>query len=212
MPLFNPSISRAAPIKVGGNANAGLSFLASAFDHVHPLIESAGPTNLNMGSWLDGEILRRVGANMVGRVLRANSTQGSNSTSLATATDASPSLTFSLEGSRAYLALFIIGYTTASAATGLMLSANFTGTSSGNQRVAVLIATGATTMFSQTSASYDVLMGNPTVGPSGTSRLALVFVRCGTSGPGDLALRYASGVAGNSVAIAGESGGIVLQQ
>jgi hypothetical protein len=213
MPLVNPIISNVAPLKVGGSPSAGAGLLASAFDHVHPLIETAGPTNLNMGAILDGEAVRRVGANLVGRLLRANSNTGSNiSTTLATPTDVSPNLTFPLQAGFAYVALWLLNYETANATTGIMLSANFTGTPTSARRLGALIATGATTMFSNTSATFDTLLGNPAVGPGSNNRAALFWCRVGTSTAGDLALRFASGVAGQAATIGSESFGLVFQQ
>ena len=213
MPLSNPIISRVAPVKVGGAANAGVGLLASAFDHSHPLIETAGPTNLTPGNILDGDAVRRVGANLVGRLLRANSNTGGNiSTTSTTPSDVSPSLTFPLQAGLAYVALWLLNYETANASTGIMLSVNFTGTPTSNRRLGALIATGATSMFSNTSATLDTLLGNPTVGPGSNNRAALIWCRVGTSTAGDLALRFASGVAGQAATIGSESFGLVFQQ
>jgi hypothetical protein len=213
MPLVNPIISKVVPIKIGGAANAGAGRLASAFDHIHPLIETAGPTNLTPGAILDGEGFRRVGSSIVGRLLRANSNTGGNiSTSLATPSDVSPSLTFPLQAGLAYVALWLLNYETANATTGIMLSVNFTGTATSNRRMGALIATGATTMFSNTAATLDTLLGNPTVGPGSNNRAALIWCRVGTSTAGDLALRFASGVAGQAATIGSESFGLVFQQ
>jgi len=212
VPLSNPIISRVAPVKVGGAANAGAGWLASAFDHSHPLIETAGPTNLTPGAILDGDTIRRVGAGMVGRLLRASSSLGGSANSLVTPIDTSGNLTFSLPLGNAYIALWLISYTTAAATTGIMLSVNFTGTSSGNQRFGVLTATGANTMFSQTSTVFDTLLGMPAVGPGSTPRVALIYCRLGVDAVGNLALRHASGVGASSATVGSESCGIVIQQ
>ena len=61
MPLVNPIISKVAPLKVGGSANAGAGLLASAFDHVHPLTETSGPTNMGLGAIADKHLWQRIG-------------------------------------------------------------------------------------------------------------------------------------------------------
>jgi hypothetical protein len=214
MPLTNPRVSRAVPIKVGGSANAGVGRLASPSGHVHPLIETSGPTSLDMGSWLDGEIGRRVGGNVVGRFLGAGSTTGSASSTVTTPTDVDSKLNFDLETGRVYLGLWLLSYSTANLTTGIMLAVNYTGTASASGlRMAVIMATDAAAMFSQNATTFDSLMGLPTVGPgAGTGRLALVYCRLSTTAPGVLALRYATGVNGSSVSVNTQSGGIVIQQ
>jgi hypothetical protein len=213
MPLVNPIISGVAPIKVGGAANAGAGLLASAFDHIHPLTETSGPTNMSLGDILDGDGVRRIASAFVGRAIRANSITSGVSTSVVTASDVSSALTFSLLPSNgACLALWLLSYSTALATTGIMLSANFTGTSSSSRRVAVLTATGASTIYSESALAFDTLLGNATVGAGATARLALVFCRVGVTAPGDLSLRYATGVAGSAVTIGAGSGGILIQQ
>jgi hypothetical protein len=216
VPLSNPIISRVDPVKVGGAANAGVGRLASAFDHIHPLIETAGPTNLNMGAILDDTMVKRLGANFIGRMLRANSTAGTNSTSSTALSDVSSSLNFAIPanvpGAAVFYGLWVLFYNTAAATTGIILSANVSGASAGNDRVGVFLATGPTAMYSQYASVLDTPLGSPTVGPGSTGRMALVFCRTSGAGVGTIALRYASGVAGSAVSIGGESYGILLQQ
>jgi hypothetical protein len=216
VPLVNPRISSTAPLKVGGAAAAGIGLLASAFDHAHPLIETSGPTNLNMGAILDDTMVKRVGANFIGRMLRANSTAGTNSTSSTALSDASSSLSFAvpanIPGSAVFYALWVLFYNTAATTTGIILSANVSGASAGNDRVGVFLATGPTAMYSQYASVLDTPLGSPTVGPGSTGRMALVFCRTSGAGVGTIALRWASGVAASNVSIGGESFGILIQQ
>jgi hypothetical protein len=215
MPLVNPVISRAVPIKVGGAPSAGAGFLASAFDHIHALTETSGPSNLALGDIFDDDMVRRVNALLVGRMLRANNTNGTAATSLTTPTDISSSLNFAIPPSASpavFYALWVLFYLTAAAGTGLMLSCNITGASSANDRFGVLMATGAATMHSAYATIFDALLGNPTVGPGSTGRVALMFLRTSGAGVGTISPRFASGVAGSSVSIAAQSFGILLQQ
>jgi hypothetical protein len=214
MPLVNPpGISSAIPIKVGGSPSAGVGLLSSAFDHVHGLIETSGPTNMSLGAILDNELVSRAGGSFIGRQLETANNNGTATTTSATLVDATTSLNFSLLHSGAgYLGVWVLGYTTQGGGNGLLLSLNFTGTA-GTQRYGVMMATSATAMYSSwESANFDVPLGNPTVGPGGSARVALLFCRVAPNSTGSLVLRYASGVAGQSVTIANRSFAWLLQQ
>jgi len=213
MPLYSPvRIATSLPMKVGGAPDAGAGLLASAYNHVHPLQETSGPSNLSLGDILNGEMWRRVSGNVIaGRALKAQSSNGTATSTVVTLADVTANLTFALEGGRTYLALWMLSIASAAATTGVMLSVNFTGTP-GGVRYGVMMATGANTTFSQTSTVFDTLLGMPAVGPGSTPRAAFVFCRVGASTAGDLALRFASGVAGSSVTVGGESCGIAIQQ
>jgi hypothetical protein len=59
-------IGTTTPGALGGTATAGTSLAASAADHVHPIVETSGPTTLTIGAVADGEYVRRVGTALVG--------------------------------------------------------------------------------------------------------------------------------------------------
>ena len=212
MPLSNPIISRVAPVKVGGNPSAGVGLLASAFDHVHPLIETAGPTNLSLGGVLSNEMIRRVSSALVGRSIVTDQNTSSASSSVVTPADVSSRLNFALKAAEEYAALWVIHYNTAAAGTGLMLGVNFDGTID-DLRYGLLIATGATTIYSGSATSPDTLLGAATTGTGGgTARMALMaaYIRCATAGT--MALRFASGVAASAVTIPTHCFGICIQR
>jgi hypothetical protein len=198
---------------IGGGNSEGTSIALARADHNHLLRETSGPTDLLMGGILADEILRRVSGSLVGRQLDTCNTTGTASTTSGTLVDVAGSLNFTLgHAAEGYIGIWMLGYITQTATNGLLLSINFSGTA-GTQRHGVIIATGATTMFSAwESANFDVPLGNPTVGPGGTARVALLFCRVAPNSTGTLALRYASGVAGQSVTIANRSFGLLLQQ
>jgi len=211
VPLSNPIISRVAPVKVGGNPSAGVGLLASAFDHVHPLVETSGPTNLSWGGVLNNELVKRGSGLLIGRSIVTDQNTSSASSSVVTPADVSSRLNFALKAAEEYAVLWPMQYSTAAVGTGLMLGVNFDGTID-DLRYGVLIATGATAMFSACASSPDTLLGSATTGPGGTARMALVtaYIRAGTAGT--LALRFASGVAGSAVSIPTHCFGICIQR
>jgi len=215
MPLSRPVISRVAPLNVGGAANAGAGFLASAFDHRHPLTETSGPTDLSLGDIIANETIRRVGGNLVGRTLLGNSSGGNSTTTATTPSDVNAGLNFAINNTGTHYALWVLGYNTLGVGVGLMLGVNYSGTLSGNFRASVFMASAAAAMYNASTETLDALLGQATVGPgggAGADRVALVFARLPVTGPGTLALRYASGVAASQVMVTRSSFGILLQQ
>ena len=213
MPLVNPApigISSALPIKVGGSPNAGVGALASAFDHVHPMIETAGPTPLDIGAWLDAEMARRVGSSIVGRQLSVQRSGVSQSSTSGTLADVTALLT-ALKSGATYLFAFLISYRTANNATGLDLSVNYTGTVSA-VRFTLLGGTGAAAFQSAHINALDSKLGSSTVGPGATDVGIILYGTLVTTSAGNFALRFASGVPPNSVSINPGSAGIVIQQ
>lgn len=211
------AVRTAAPtVGIGIGNSEGVSPALAKADHGHVLRETSGPTDLPMGDIFAGEMWRRFGGAIVGRILQASNSNGTATSSVVTPADVSSSLNFALKDTSptVYYAIWVLFYTSAAATTGLMLSVNFTGTTSGNDRYGVLMATGAGTTFSAYSTTFDTLLGTATVGPGSTGRMALVFARVAVAagGAGTLALRYASGVASSAVSITAQSFGIVLQQ
>jgi len=212
MPLSRPVISRVAPLNVGGAANAGAGFLASAFDHRHPLTETSGPTDLSLGDIIANDTIRRVGGNLVGRTLLGNSSGGNSTTTATTASDVNAALNFAINNTGTHYALWVLGYNTVGVSVGLMLGVNYSGTLSGNFRASVFMASAAAAMYNASTETLDALLGQATVGPGAGDRVALVFARLPVAGPGTLALRYASGVAASQVMVTRSSFGILLQQ
>jgi len=207
------SILTGPATSIGGANTEGSGPALARANHSHLLQESSGPTNLPIGAVLDGELMARIGSSLAGRQLETANNLGTVSTTSGTLVDATAALNFAIKhGGAGYLGVWVLGYTTQGVGNGLLLSLNFTGTA-GTQRYGVMIGTGATAMYSAwESTNFDVPLGNPTVGPGGTARLALLFCRVAPSTPGDVVLRFASGVAGQSVTIANRSFAWLLQQ
>ena len=170
MPLVNPplpgiQISGAIPLKVGGSPSAGGGGSASAYNHVHALQETSGPTNLDLGGILTGEMVRRVAAALVGRqidVLRLTSNSSSTSTAPA---DVSADLSVSLKAATNYLVWWIFSYVTAATTTGLRVGMNYSGTLGSNTLFALLGATSPTAMQNAATGTNDALLGQAGVGP-----------------------------------------------
>ena len=213
MPLSNPIISRVAPVKVGGAANAGVGWLASAFDHIHPLIETAGPTNLNMGGILDGEAVRRVAGNLVGRQFQvARFTTGGGAVTASTAfSDVSAQLNFDLKASADYLALWFVFYHTAAVSTPIRLSTAYSGTLSSGSRFGLLGATSLTGFMSGTGNANDDNLYAGSAGPGADVVPALVGGMWRTSAAGTLALRYRAGASSSNVTIDNGTCGLLIQ-
>lgn len=209
------AIVAAAPSQgIGGGNTEGASAAFARADHDHALRETGGPTNLTLDSWPDQYSLRRIGAAAVGRLLEAERSTGNATTTSAALSDVQSGLNVVLPSSSAHVVVWVIFYSTASAITGGLFSVNFSGTDSGNTRYGVLMATGAATMHSQAAAAgvFDTALGNAAVGPGGTVRMALMFCRIGVTTGGTLALRYATGVAGNAVTVSANSFVLAVQE
>jgi len=210
VPLYNPIISNVAPNKVGGAASAGVGLLASAFDHVHPLVETAGPTNLSVGSWLDGEMVRRAGALLVGRLVslpRLTAGQSSVSASLA---DVSPQLTAALKAGLTYFFAWFVIYRTANATTGLRLAVNYSGTQS-YIRATLLGATGPAGFQSDSATALDTAVGASGVGPSSNDVGCILYGTTITTSAGTFALRFATGSAPNGVTVQSGTTGMIIE-
>jgi hypothetical protein len=210
MPLVNPIISKVAPVKVGGSASAGVGRLVSAFDHIHPLTETSGPDDLAMGSIIASEAVRRISNALVGQqfdVMRQPNNLNSSSTTPANA----GVFVFNVRRTGAHVFAFLLDYSTGNVTTGLRLSVNFTGTSS-NQRYNILGATSASVMISGSSGAWDGQLGSASVGPAGGDVAMLLYGSMNVTAIGTLALQYASGVAGQSVTIAANGWGMLIQQ
>jgi len=210
MPLSRPVISRVAPLNVGGAANAGAGFLASAFDHAHPLTETSGPTDLTPGSIIDTDSVRRIGALLVGQqfdVIR----QGNNINSTSTTLVDAGSFVFAVRRTGQYEFAFFLHYASALVTTGLQLAVGFTGTAS-IVRYSLLEATSPTAMQSGSSGAFGGVLGAPGVGPANTTVAALLYGSANVTAPGTLSLQVASGVAGSNVTISSNSWGVLIQQ
>ena len=214
MPLTNPIISRVAPVQVGGSANAGLGFLASAFDHAHPLIETSGPSNLNMGGILAGEAVRRVAGDLVGRQLQVArlTTGGGVTTSSTTFSDVSSQLNFDLKASTDYLVFWVVYYETAAVATPIRLSTNYTGTVTSGTRFGLFGATSGAGVMSGAAFANDTTLWNGSAGPGPTEIvMALVSGFFRTINAGNLALRYRTGATSSSVTVHNGTHGFLIQ-
>lgn len=211
MPLSNPIISRVAPLKIGGSANAGAGLLASAFDHVHPVTEMSGPTDLSYGDVLDGESVRRVASQLFGRTLKCVRLTANQGSSSVTPIDVSSSLNLDLKANASVLALWVVFYETALATTGLMLTLGYTGTINAS-RFGILGATAPTTMLASVTTTLGALLGQANVGPAGSDVVTLLFGDIRPVTAGTLSLQFASGVAGSSVTIFSGSMGLALER
>jgi hypothetical protein len=199
-----------APVKVGGSANAGAGRLASAFDHVHPLTETSGPTDLTPGSIIDTETVRRVGALLVGQQFdsgRQAGGQGSTSTDM---TDIGTPFVWNIRRTGGHMFLALLSYSTALVTTGLRLNANFTGTFSTNG-VRIFGATGPAALVAA-NAAWGTPLGSAGVGPGNVSTPMLVYGSANITAIGTLSLQFASGVAGSNVNIDSSSWGVLIQQ
>lgn len=212
MPLSNPIISRVAPLKVGGSANAGVGLLASPFDHSHPLVETAGPTDLNLGAWLDAEMARRVAGSIVGRQIGVGFLTSNVVRDLTAMADVDPELNFALKAATYYAWVYFITYQTAAPTTGIRLSMSYTGTVS-RFRYNLAGASGVAAFQSASGgAAYDTPLGAAGTGPGTTNVGMVMFGGIATTTAGVMSPRYASGVAGSSVTIASSSFGLLVQQ
>jgi hypothetical protein len=210
MPLVNPIISKVVPVKIGGTPIAGVGRLASAFDHVHGLVETAGPTNLTPGSWLDGEMARRVGSLIAGRLMTFPRLTAGVSSTLATAGDVSPQLTVALKTGTTYFFAWFVVFRTANATTGLRLAINYSGTAS-YMRCVLLGATGAAGFQASETSTLDGLIGVSAVGPGATDLGCILSGTIITTSAGTMALRFASGVAGSSVSVQSGTTGMIVE-
>lgn len=205
-------VAAAPPVGIGAGNTEGVATSFARSDHNHTWRESGGPTNLSAGAVAAGEIFWRSGSTIIGRLLRVDRSAATNSTSSTSMSDVTPDLTVAgLTAGASYVVMWVVFYQTAAAGTGLLLSVNYTGTAN-NVRFGNITATGATTMQSAVATAFDTPVGNTTVGPGANNRVALLFCRMGATTAGDLALRYASGVAASSVTIAQNSYYVALQQ
>jgi len=212
VPLSNPIISRVAPVKVGGAANAGVGWLASAFDHSHPLIETAGPTNLSMGSILDNEAVRRVAANLVGRQIQvARLTVGPAVNSTTAMADVGSQLNFDLKANEQYLVCWVVYYQTAATSTPIRLAMSYSGTLNSGTRTGLLGAQSPTAFISGVGTVDDVGLGAASAGPGSTDVVALVGGMVRTLLAGTLALRFRSGAASSSVTVQNGTHGLLVQ-
>jgi hypothetical protein len=212
MPLVNPIISKVVPVKVGGSASAGVGRLASAVDHVHPLVETSGPTELGTGPIPDLDFLRRSGPLIEGRTLATARLMATQNSSVVTLADVhATQMGFNLKDDSGNMFMFVVAYRTAAATTGLRLAVNYTGTFS-LLRYGLLGATSATAFQSGNIAANDTPLGAAGVGPGAADVTAVILGFCRTITGGNLALRYASGVAGSAVTIQIGSCCFMIQQ
>jgi hypothetical protein len=200
-----------APVKVGGAANAGVGRLASAFDHGHPLVETDGPTDLSMGPILLDEMIRRVGPVLTGRQVEVRRLGAGVSTTSTAAVDVDPDLTFVLVGGRSYMFLWVAFYQTAAVTTGMLMGVNYNAGQTANPRYGLLMASGATAVFSAVAGANNTLLGQAGVGPGSSDRVALLGGIYRPSAAGSLAMRYATGVAASSVTMDTNSYVILMQ-
>lgn len=197
---------------IGGGNTEGVSPKAARSDHDHTLRETTGPTDLTMGGILDGETFRRTAGAILGRQVEVKRlTIGPANRNVVTMGDvALVQLAFDLKANAQYLTFWIVFYQTAAATTGLVLSQNFTGTV--NQwRFGLFGSTGATAMQSAVGTASDAPLGAVGVGPGATDRVALLFSFIRTTTAGNLALRFASGVAASNVAIQNLTHGYLIE-
>lgn len=206
-------VAAAPPIGIGASNSEGAASSFARSDHNHTIRETSGPQDLTVGSILNGESVRRIsGAVLAGRLIRTDRNNGTATSTVVTPADVSAGLTVaSLTAGEAYGVIWVLHYNTAATTTGLMLSVNYTGTAA-NVRFGVLMASAATTMFSASATALDTLLGQAGVGPGGTNRIALVFCRMTATTAGDLALRFASGVAASAVNISTSSFYFAIQE
>jgi len=186
--------------------------IASAFDHVHPLIETAGPTSLDMGDILTGEGVRRVGATLVGRQFDILRLANNASTSIVTPVDVDPVLSAPLKATTNYVVVWVMSYVTAALTTGLRVGMHYTGTLGSNTLFALLGATAPTAMQAMATGADDGLLGQAGVGPGATTVIEVLYALVRTSTAGVLSARFASGVNGSSVTIGTNSHMLVIQQ
>lgn len=209
MPLSNPIISRVAPVKVGGSANAGAGRLASAFDHVHPLTETSGPDDLGMGSIISTEVVRRIGSLLVGQQFDVGRQAGGQGSTSTTMTDIGLPFVWNIRRTGGHVFVALLSYSTAATTTGLRLNANFTGTFSTNG-IRIFGATGPAALVAA-NATWGTPLGSAAVGPGGTSTPMLVYGSANITAIGTLSLQFASGVAGSNVNIDSSSWGMLIQ-
>jgi hypothetical protein len=195
---------------IGGGNLAGSGGALALANHDHTFRETDGPTDLQMGPVLDLEAVRRVGAFLIGRILRVLRRSANQSSTVVTPTDVSD-LSLDLKALNNYLVLWVIYYTTAATTTGLRVGLHYSGTLN-TIFYSLLGATGATAMQSEATATDDALLGQAGVGPGGTTRAALLLGMVRTTGAGTLSARFASGVAGSAVTVGVHSHMLVLQQ
>jgi hypothetical protein len=202
VPLSNPIISRVAPVKVGGAANAGVGRLASASDHVHPLTETSGPTDLALGNLFTDDLMSRSAGALIGRTVRSNGTTNSQNTTLATPTDVLGT-DFVLPKAGTYFFLMVSAHNTAAATTALQLSYSYSGTVAA-ARIQMAIQVSATTFETATTSVEATLIQAPSgsgYAVAGQSGLVLVWGRVSVSSAGTFRLRFASEVAGSQVSL-----------
>jgi hypothetical protein len=204
-------IGTAAPSQgIGGGNLLGSSLLLSRSDHNHTIRETAGPTDLTVGSWLDGEISRRVGSVLVGRQFEVKILTTSPATTNVAAANVSTDMAFTLKANTSYMVVFPLFASSAATTTGVMLGLNFSGTTSA-LRYGFLSATNNTTMQSAETQTNDTLLGQTGVGPGGTSRLQLLVGVYQTTSAGTLSLRFATGIAASTVTIGARSMAFLVQ-
>ena len=202
-------LGSATPIAIGGTPTAGVAVNASREDHVHPLTETAGPTNLSLGDLLDTEIPRRVGSVVQGATDLGNWTVNDVSTN---STTLSNWLTFAIPRS-GFFSFHVTGwYRTAAVTTGLQLAAGFSGTASSARATALIFDQGGTgrhTVLSSTTLGTK--LGVAGTGPGANDVAFFLFGRLNATSAGTLSLQFCSGVAASSVTIHDASVGVVKE-